>query len=193
MSGRSFSPDARGARALRLLVALSLTLCCAPRARAQESAKQQDKEEVVTVKSTLVNIDVTVKDKSGKYVTDLTPEEFTVYENGVRQNVAFFDPPFVGKGDAGALSASGATPERAPTAQARNVISIVLDGQTTEQQNLRHLREGTLKYIRERIADTDAVAVFNVAAGLQLLQPFTRDKTKLIAAVENAFNSAAAS
>lgn len=193
MSGRNFSPGARGARAVRLLVALSLTLCCAPRARAQESAKPQDKEEVVTVKSTLVNIDVTVKDKSGKYVTDLTPEEFTVYENGVRQNVAFFDPPFVGGGDAGTMSASGATPERAQTAQARNVISIVLDGQTTEQQNLRHLREGTLKYIRERIADADAVAVFNVSAGLQLLQPFTRDKTKLIAAVENAFNSAASS
>lgn len=193
MSGRSLSPDARGARAARLLVSLSLLMCCAPRARGQETPKSQDVEEVVTVKSTLVNIDVTVKDKSGKYVTDLSPEDFTVYENGVRQKVVFFDPPFGGAGDAGAARASGATPARAPTGQARNVISIVLDGQTTEQQNLRHLREGTLKYIRERIADTDAVAVFSVAAGLQLLQPFTHDKTKLTAAVENAFNSAAAS
>src|SRR5215212_10322587 len=177
MSGRRFSLDARGAaRAPRLLVALSLLLCCAPRARGQESRKPQEKEEVVTVKSTLVNIDVTVKDKSGKYVTDLAPEEFTVYENGVRQKVEFFDPPFGGSGDAGAAIASGATPARAPAGQARNIISIVLDSQTTDQQNLRHLREGTLKYIRERIADTDAVAVFSVAAGLQLLQPFTHDK-----------------
>lgn len=191
MSGRSFSQGARGARAARLLVALSLCLCCAPRARGQESAKPQDGEEVVTVKSTLVNIDVTVKDKSGKYVTDLAPEDFNVYENGVRQNVSFFDPP---NGGAGTASGSGAaTPARAPKGQARNVISIVLDGQTTEQQNLRYLREGTLKYIRERIADTDAVAVFSVAAGLRLLQPFTHDKAKLSAAVDNAFNSAAAS
>lgn len=193
MSGRSFAPDARGARPVRLLVALSLLLCCAPRARGQEPEKPQDKEEVVTVKSTLVNIDVTVKDKSGKYVTDLSPEEFTIYENGVRQKVEFFDPPFGGAGDAGTVSGPGATPARAPAGQARNVISIVLDGQTTEQQNLRYLREGTLKYIRERIADTDAVAVFSVAAGLQLLQPFTHDKAKLTAAVENAFNSAASS
>ena len=193
MSARSFSRDARFARAVRLLVALSLLLCCAPRARGQESAKPQEKEEVVTVKSTLVNIDVTVKDKSGKYVTDLTPEDFTVYENGARQKVEFFDPPLGGTPDAGAAIASGTSPARAPTGQARNVISIVLDSQTTEQQNLRYLREGTLKYIRERIADTDAVAVFSVAAGLQLLQPFTHDKAKLTAAVENAFNSAAAS
>lgn len=193
MSGRSLSLDARFARAARLLVALSLALCGVPRARGQETPKVQEKEEVVTVKSTLVNIDVTVKDKSGKYVTDLSPEDFTVYENGVRQKVEFFDPPFGGTSDAGAAIASGATPARAPAGQARNVISIVLDSQTTEQQNLRHLREGTLKYIRERVADTDAVAVFSVAAGLQLLQPFTHDKAKLTAAVENAFNSAASS
>lgn len=193
MSARSLSPDARVARAVRLLVALSLLLCCAPRARGQESAKPQEKEEVVAVKSTLVNIDVAVKDKSGKYVTDLTPEDFTVYENGVQQKVEFFDPPSEGASGAGAAIASGATTARAPTGQARNVISIVLDSQTTEQQNLRYLREGTLKYVRERVADTDAVAVFSVAAGLQLLQTFTHDKAKLTAAVENAFNSAAAS
>jgi VWFA-related protein len=194
MSGPSFSPGARGARAARALVALSLLLCCSPRARGQESQKAQEREEVVTVKSTLVNVDVTVKDKSGKYVTDLVPEDFTVYENGVRQNVVFFDPPLGGTSERGeAAIASGATPARAPLAQARNVISIVLDSQTTEQQNLRHLRDGTLKYIRERVADTDAVAVFGVAAGLQLLQPFTHDKARLTAAVEQAFNSAAAS
>src|SRR5215218_2955186 len=95
MSGRRFHTDARGA-GCRLMVALSLLLCGVPRARGQEPAKPQDVEDVVTVKSTLVNIDVTVKDKSGKYVTDLSPEDFAVYENGVRQKVDFFDPPFGG-------------------------------------------------------------------------------------------------
>lgn len=194
MSGRRFSLDACGAaRALRLLVALSLCACGVPSARGQESPKPRDREEVVTVKSTLVNIDVMVKDKSGKYVTDLGPEDFTVYENGVRQKVEFFDPPFGGTGDAGTTAAPGAPSARAPLAQAKNVISLVLDGQTTEQQNLKPLREGAIKYIKDRIADTDAVAVFNVSAGLQLLQPFTRDKAKLISVVEKAFTSAAAS
>src|SRR5436305_1276772 len=194
MSGRRFSLHACGAaRALRLLVALSLCTCGAAGARGQESPKPQDRDEVVTVKSTLVNIDVMVKDRSGKYVTDLGPEEFTVYENGVRQKVEFFDPPFGVTGDAGAKAAPGAPSARAPLAQAKNVISLVLDGQTTEQQNLKPLREGAIKYIKDRIADTDAVAVFNVSAGLQLLQPFTRDKAKLISVVEKAFTTAAAS
>jgi VWFA-related protein len=191
---RRFSIDAGiAAHFGRTLVALSLCLCVAPRVRAQEAPKSQEKEEVVTVKSTLVNIDVTVKDKSGKYVTDLVPEDFTVYENGVRQKVEFFDPPFGGPGDAATTAGQGTQMARAASSQAKNVISIVLDGQTTEQQNLKPLRDGTLKYIRERIADTDAVAVFSVAAGLQLLQPFTRDKARLISVVEKAFTSAAAS
>jgi VWFA-related protein len=178
---------------VRLLVALSLLLCCAPRARGQEAPKAQDKEDVVTVKSTLVNIDVTVKDKSGKYLMDLKPEDFEVFENGVRQKVEFFDPPFVGGVDAATTAAPSSAQARVPSAQARNVISLVLDGQTTEQQNLKPLREGTLRYIRDHINDTDAVAVFSVASGLQLLQPFTRDKARLTAVVEKSFTSAASS
>jgi VWFA-related protein len=186
-------PDARArGRAWRLLVALSLCLC-GPPARSQETRKGAGKEDVVTVSSNLVNIDVTVKDKKGNYVNDLKAEDFTVYENGVPQKVEFFDPPSGGAGGEAGRAAPNQASDRAPLAHARNVISLVLDGQTTEQQNLKPLREGTLKYIRERIAETDAVALFNVTAGLQLLQPFTHDKAQLIAAAERAFASAAAS
>ena len=193
MSGRSLFLDTVGrAQVWRLLVALSLCVWPA-RAAAQETPKGSDREEVVTVKATLVNIDVTVKDGRGRYVTDLRPEDFTVFENGVRQKVNFFDPP-PPVGDAPTRpGAPNNADVRRPLAQARNVISLVLDGQTTEQQNLKPLREGTLKYIRERIAETDAVAVFSVAAGLQLLQPFTRDKAKLLSVVEKSFGSAASS
>ena len=38
--------------------------------------------DVVKVKSNLVNIDVIVKDKKGKYVSDLKPEDFVITENG---------------------------------------------------------------------------------------------------------------
>jgi VWFA-related protein len=55
------------------------------------------------------------------------------------------------------------------------------------------VREGTLKYIREQISDTDTVALFAVTSGLQLLQPFTQDKTKLMSAVEKAYASSTSS
>jgi len=55
------------------------------------------------------------------------------------------------------------------------------------------VREGIVKYIRERISDNDSVALFSISSGLQLRQPFTQDKAKLIAAVESAYDSSTVS
>jgi VWFA-related protein len=184
-------------RAYRLLMLLSL---CAAQALAQEAGKAQQAvgqdEEVVTVRSQLVNIDVVVRDRKGKYLTDLKAEDFVVVENGVPQKVVFFDPPLVGGGEGGgesvaAVQAGAAAREgsRARGRQPRNIISLVLDGQTTDLANMKQAGAGAIKYIRERVADTDRVAVFSVSSGLQLLQPFTNDKERLVAAVERAYTS----
>src|SRR5687767_15643601 len=68
-------------------------------------------DDVVRVKSNLVNIDVLVKDKKGKYVPDLKAEDFTIYENGVQQKLEFFDAPLGGskRGDTTAPATGGAS------------------------------------------------------------------------------------
>jgi VWFA-related protein len=143
-------------------------------------------EDVVRVKSNLVNIDVMVKDKKGKYVADLKPEDFTIFENGVAQKIEFFDAPLVG-GNKPSTAAAGVAPAQPaePAAAPRNYITLVLDSQTTDITNLKQVREGTIKYVKEQITDGDIVALLSVTNGLQLLQSFTQDKTKLIAALEN--------
>jgi VWFA-related protein len=177
------------------LIATILVCLYAAQAQSQEGKEtQKSQDEVLTLKAHLVNIDVMVKDKKGKYVTDLKAEDFTILENGVRQKVEFLDPPLARDyktGQPGADAQAATTTQAAsptPGGRAMNIISLVLDGQTTELSNLKQVREGTIKYIRERIADTDTVALFAVTGGLQLLQPFTQDKAKLIAAVEKAYS-----
>ncbi|MGA9769032.1 MAG: VWA domain-containing protein [Blastocatellia bacterium] len=184
------------ARAVSLMVSLlaAVAFCFyAPRAQSQDS-RQKNQDDVISLKAHLVNIDVMVKDKKGKYITDLKAEDFTVVENGAQQKIEFFDPPLAasplaasplagngsesGKTNSSSLSTSGGL---------RNIISLVLDGQTTELTNLKQVREGTLKYVRERITDTDTVAVFGVSNGLQLIQTFTQDKAKLIQAIESTY------
>ncbi len=173
-----------------LLLVIALCLC-APQAQSQDG-KQKSQDEVVSLKAHLVNIDVMVKDKKGKYITDLKAEDFTVVENGAQQKVEFFDPPLAGPlpasgAESGKMNSDAQVNSLKASAGLRNIISLVLDGQTTDLTNLKPVREGTLKYIRERIADTDTVAVFGVSNGLRLLQPFTQDKAKLIQAVERAY------
>lgn len=158
----------------------------------KEPTNKPDQDDVIKVSSNLVNVDVMVKDKKGKSITDLKAEDFILTENGVQQKIEFFDSTLTG-GNNGqpptsiSLAKERGTKEPAgPTNLPRNIIALVLDGQTTEGANLKHVREGMTKYIRERISDNDSVALFAISGGLQLLQPFTQDKAKLVAAVEKA-------
>ena len=150
-------------------------------------AHAQD-DEVVKVKSNLVNIDVIVKDKKGKYVSDLKPEDFVITENGQPQKIEFFDAPLskteTHKPNDTAAPATTTATSTSPTAP-RHYVSLVLDSQTTGLTNLKQLREGAIKYVREQVTDADAVAILSVTNGLQMLQPFTQDKAKLIATLEN--------
>ena len=170
---------------LFLMITMSLQTAQAQSQKDKEGQKKQN--ETVRLETRLVTTDVIVKDKKGKYVTDLKAEDFSVFENGVAQKVEFFEPPLGASGASPPKSADPAAPatQGATSHEPRaNLISLVLDGATTDLGNFKQVREGTLKYIQERITDTDTVAVFGIANDLQLLQSFTHDKSKLIAAVE---------
>jgi VWFA-related protein len=181
---------------LGLLVTSAIFLAAIP---VQSQDKKQTKsadDDVIKINSNLVSLDVIVKDKKGKAITDLKPEDFTVFENGVPQKIEFFDSTLTSGGETGQPTTaivSTQPKQRTPTGFPRNIIALVLDGQSTEVANLKHVREGIVKYIRERISDTDSVALFSISGGLQLLQPFTQDKARLIAAVEKAYDSSTVS
>jgi VWFA-related protein len=145
---------------------------------------QQTDDDVIRTKSNLVNIDVIVKDKKGKYVADLKAEDFTIVENGVAQKIEFFDAPLSRTETKTAPATPGAATTTPAPAVARNYVALLLDSQTTDITNLKQVREGMLKYVREQITDEDVVAVLSVTNGLQMLQPFTQDKAKLIATLE---------
>jgi VWFA-related protein len=149
----------------------------------KEAQKKQD--ETVKMETRLISLDVIVKDKKGKYVTDLKAEDFNVFEEGVAQKVDFFLPPLgVGNDGSQPKSVAPAQPGASDGGPA-NIISLVLDGATTDLLNFKQAQEGIIKYLRERVTEADTVALFGVANDLQLLHPFTRDKAKIIAAVEN--------
>ena len=145
----------------------------------------QAQEDVVKVKSNLVNIDVIVKDKKGKFVSDLKADDFTITENGQPQKMEFFDAPLSGTGTDTRKPGTAATDSPAPASAPRNFVSLVLDFQTTDVTNLKQVREGAVKYVREQVTDADVVAVLSVTNGLRMLQAFTQDKARLIAVLEN--------
>lgn len=68
-----------------------------PAQRAQPTPPTAQDEEVESVSTTLVTVPVRASDRAGRFLTDLKREQFHVYEDGVEQEITFFetaDHPF---------------------------------------------------------------------------------------------------
>jgi VWFA-related protein len=167
-----------------LMLTLSVTFLSAQSQDKTQNKKPVD-DDIIRVNANLVNLDVIVKDKKGKVVKDLKAEDFVVLENGVKQNIEFFNATLgTDSSSKGTEPVTVTTETSTPRLQPQNLVALVLDGQTTEATNLKPVRDGIVKFVRDRITTDDSAALFAIAGGLQLLQPFTQDKDKLVSAVE---------
>ena len=94
---------ATAARWLRMTTALWLILLTAAPAAPQSKPQSQtqppaaDEDEVIRVETRLVTVPVAVRDKDGRFIPGLRPEQFHLFEDGAEQEIAFFetaDKPF---------------------------------------------------------------------------------------------------
>src|SRR5712691_6623230 len=122
----SFLKNRRTSLCFALLVTSAILLAVIP---VQSQDKKQTKsraadDDVIKVTSNLVSLDVIVKDKKGKAITDLKPEDFTVFENGVPQKIQFFDSTLTSGSEAGQPRTATGSPEtkpRTPNGFPRNI------------------------------------------------------------------------
>jgi len=151
-------------------------------------------EEVVKITTNLIQIDVTVTDKSGKIVTGLSREDFEVFENGEKQNISNFS--YISGTTAGATitggenAAAGAQntqqgpPKPLTPQQVRRAIAVVIDDLNLSFESVFSTRIALKKFVNERMEPNDLVAVIRTSGGVGALQQFTSDKRLLLAAIE---------
>jgi Ca-activated chloride channel family protein len=107
----------------------------------------------------LVALNVTVQDAGSRFVTGLQPDDFAVYEDGVKQNVRFFE--------------SAAVPVDL-------IVLIDTSASMSDKMNIVHeTAVGFLKTLRSG----DRGAVVSFADGVSVLQPLTSDCALLEKAV----------
>src|SRR5438034_5299867 len=150
---------------LNLLTSFAILLTAIPiqSQEKKEPKKSADEEDLIRVTTNLVSFDVMVKDKKGKAITNLKAEDFTITENGVPQKIEHFESTLSNGNDPARSLTVESQPGKPPNRMPRNIISLVLDGQTTEGANLKHVREGVTRYIRDRVQDSDSVALFAIS------------------------------
>jgi VWFA-related protein len=123
-------------------------------------------------------LDVVVRDKKGRPVLDLQPEELQVFEEGTLQKVEAFK-----RIEAEAVAVPGTPPATAAPDAARqiNLVTMVFDqlGETGRRQAQR-----AAEALLERgLRPNTYMAVFRVDQRLSMVQPFTNDRGKLKEAV----------
>jgi Ca-activated chloride channel family protein len=57
-----------------------------------DDTKEVGEGDVVRIDTNLVTVPVSVLDRDGRFISDLRREQFNVFENGVEQKIAYFEP-----------------------------------------------------------------------------------------------------
>jgi VWFA-related protein len=108
----------------------------------------------------IVSLNVTVTDASNHYVVDLGEGDFSVFEDGVKQNITFFSR------------------RQQPIA-----LSLLLDSSASMEQHLGTLQTAATNFIK-KLKTNDIAQVIDFDSRVEIRQGFTGNQTELQAAIE---------
>jgi VWFA-related protein len=159
----------------------------APQQPPQKPADDQD--EVVKITTNLVQVDAVVT-KDGKPVTNLTANDFEIYEDGKKQEITSF--AFISNvpgGTSQPATATKETPGNIPPRRPFNpnephrTIAFVVDDLGLSAESMSQVRKQLRKFVNEQLQPNDLVAIIRTGGEMGALQQFTNDKRILSRAV----------
>ncbi|HEY2352660.1 MAG TPA: VWA domain-containing protein [Candidatus Acidoferrum sp.] len=167
--------------------------------RAQDSAKNAGDEDRIKVSTELVLVNVVARDKKGNPLRGLKKEDFTLYEDGKKQQISTFDFEDVDQAPLGAGSTvSGAAPgtpgtllrstKKAPPtldARDRRLIVLFFDFSAMQPEDIDRSADAAKKFVRTRMQPADLVALVSLATNLHVDCDFTDDQAKLLAGLSS--------
>jgi VWFA-related protein len=182
-------------------VAFSVALAVMATGLAATSTPQQSAAEPARfgTRTEAVLVDVSVTDRKGRPVTDLSQDDFQVFEDSVPQTILTFarhqpDPDATAADAAraaGLLSApsgaSGTTTTHVPSDRGPSVVALAFDRLTPEGRMLAY--QAAKQFVKDKHPN-ELAGVFLVDLALGVVQPYTTDRTKLEAAVEQVARTA---
>ena len=107
----------------------------------------------------IVSLNVTVVDGQNRYITDLDQQDFAVFEDGVKQDVSFFNR------------------RQQPIA-----LSLLLDSSASMEDKLDTLQTAAVNFVR-RLRSSDVAQVIDFDSSVQIRQGFTSNQSELEAAI----------
>src|SRR5215213_2606745 len=158
----------------------------------QPAAGQPSPNRTFGASATAVVVDVVVRDKGGKPVTDLTAADFQLLEDGQPQTIGSMT--LVAPQPALAAGGLPVPPAGAPTAASAAVgaptfVALVFDRLSPEARALAW--KAATAYL-DTARDNDFAGVFVVSNALEMVQTYTTDRVALKKAIDDAASRATA-
>jgi VWFA-related protein len=160
-------------------------------------------DQAYTSAATAILVDVVVRDRRGRPVTDLAAEDFEIYEDGVHQKVDTFTRVSRGGGiGVGVAWKAGPTtsvmtsrpvPESAAETPRTDDTTVALVFDHLSSDSLRLAQRATLDYVPVTGDAEVRVGVFATDPGFRVIQPYTTDRTVIRSAVAKVTPSGTAS
>jgi VWFA-related protein len=173
-----------------ILVVLAWAAATAHKPAANDAAQEPvSKDTVIKVQAPSVVVDVIVTHK-GDHVSGLTPKDFTVYDNGVRQKIVNFIPPVVAQNPAqanakpatsepGAAAVEQGGPHSGGAALANvHFITLVMDAGGMQTADILRASQAAQRYVAKVVDADDFIAIYWLDQSLHLVLPFTQDKQR---------------
>jgi VWFA-related protein len=161
--------------------------------QAQESATTQV---VIRATTELVLVNVVARDKKGNPVRDLKKEDFTLLEDGKKQQISSFDFEDVDQLPAAVQTVSGtaplgpgtllhATKKAPPTLDARDrrLILLFFDFSAMQPEEIDRAVDAARKFVATKMQPADLIGMVSLATNMHVDLDFTDDKEKISAAL----------
>lgn len=187
--------DNFGPRTFLSAVALCLFLSAVQAQQQAARPAPEQEDDIVRITTELVQTDVAVFDKRGRFVDNLRPEDFELQVGGKPQAVTFFERVTAGsrreeaqlRAAARGPAAAGATEPNRPAAEAPErgrLVFFFLDDLHLSAKSLGRAREALERYIEISMNPHDHVAVVSTSGQIGFLQQLTDNPVVLRAAVK---------
>jgi VWFA-related protein len=158
-----------------------------PTSRAQQTPERPANIQAVSEE---VMLDMVARDKRGRPIRDLAPDQVEVFEDGVKQQITSFR---LVNGEAATVAAPqtgrAATAHPEAVLDEYNLVSLVFERLGTEGRI--HAREAAMAFLKSELRRNVYVAVFTNDKTLYVLQQFTNDRQRLEQTVNTATTASA--
>jgi Ca-activated chloride channel family protein len=143
---------------MKLVVVVCLAALFAGGALAQETGP----DEVVKVRTTLVNVPVIVSDRQGRYIPNLKAEDFALWQDGAPQAISFF------------------AAEEEPLN-----VALLLDTSKSARDVLGKIKDAAKDFIKQ-LQPADRATVVSFDYEVTVLSPLTNDRKAVEKAIKGA-------